>query len=345
MKKLLLIFGIMLLFTLSLQAQVDYVSEYEDSFQAFADEIAASLPFNATIGLNWADAYIGQFPHFGVGLTVGATSIPYEIMEPVFDMLGNFTLPSELEFIEKWGAPLPAYTLDARLGGFILPFDAGVKFGFLPDEAKVVMPFNMDYMLVGGDVRLALLKGRGVMPDLSIGAGYTYLDGAVYLADVAGGDQVINLVGAPAPTSYDLKVTDPDVTFNWQANVIDLKVQASKKLVIITPYLGAGVSWGSSKAGGGLSSDVKYSEDGGAYTDLTPPDIDVIIAAMEAAGLTPPELTSTSVEVGSQKVDGWAMRAFGGLGFNLWILKLDLSGMYNFTSGSYGVALNTRIQW
>jgi len=345
MKKLLLICGIMMLVSLGAFAQVDYVTEYEDSFQAFADEIAASLPFNATIGLNWADAYIGKFPHFGVGLTVGATSIPYDIMEPVFDMLDGFALPSNMDFIEKWGAPLPAWSLDARLGGFILPFDVGVKFGFLPDEAKVAMPFNMDYLLVGGDVRLALLKGKGVMPDLSVGAGYTYLDGAVYLADIAGGDQVIDLVGAPAPTSYSLKVTDPDVTFNWQANVIDLKAQVSKKLVVITPHLGAGVSWGSSKAGGGLSSDVKFSEDGGPYTDLTPADIDVIIAAMEAAGLTTPELTSTSVEVGAQKVDGWAVRAFGGIGFNLWVLKLDLSGMYNFTSGAYGVALNTRIQW
>jgi hypothetical protein len=268
---------------------------------------------------------------------VGATSIPYDIMEPVFDMLPGYSLPSDMEFIEKWGAPLPAWSLDARLGGFILPFDVGVKFGFIPDEAKVLMPFNMDYLLVGGDVRLALLKGKGLMPDLSVGAGYTYLDGAVYLPDIVGGDTVIDLTG----TGQTLTVTDPDVTFNWQANVIDLKAQLSKKLVIITPYLGAGVSWGSSKAGGGLSSDVTYS---GTGTTLTQADIDTITSLMEGAGNTAPELTSTSVEVGAQQVDGWAMRAFGGIGFNLWVLKIDLSGMYNFTSGSYGVALNTRIQ-
>jgi hypothetical protein len=338
MKKLLLICGIILLFALSLPAQtIDYVTEYEDGFQAFAEEIAASLPFNATLGLSWSDAYIGQFPHFGVGLTVGATSIPFDIMEPVFNMLPGYSLPSNLDFIEQWGAPLPAWSLDARLGGFILPFDVGVKFGFLPDEAKVLMPFEMDYMLVGGDVRLALLKGKGAAPDLSIGLGYTYLDGAVYLADVVGGDQDIVLPIA----SYVLRVTDPDVTFNWQANVIDLKAQVSKKLAIITPFLGAGVSWGGSKAGGGLSSDVQLSTDGGStFNSINQTQIDTILAAVE--GL---DLTSTSVEVGAQSVDGWAVRAFGGIGFNLWLLKIDLSGMYNFTSSSYGVALNTRIQW
>jgi hypothetical protein len=340
MKKLLLICGIMLLFSLGAFAQVDY-SVYEESFQDFSDEVAASLPFNTAIGLNWADGYIGQFPHFGVGLTVGATSIPYEIMEPVFDMLDNFTLPSELDFIEKWGAPMPAYTLDARLGGFILPFDMGVKFGFLPDEAKVLMPFQMDYLLVGGDVRLALLKGKGAAPDLSVGLGYTYLDGAIYLEDLVAGDQVIDVFSLvdpvyPGGNYADLIITSPDVYFNWQAHVIDLKVQASKKLAIITPNIGLGVSYGLSKAGGGLESSLTFDDD-------TAADFSDIQALFESLGYPVP--TSTGLAVATQEVEGMAVRAFGGIGFNLWVLKLDLTGMYNFTSGSYGVALNTRIQW
>jgi hypothetical protein len=340
MKKLLLICGIMMLVSLGAFAQVDY-SVYEQSFQDFSDEIAASLPFNGTIGLNWADGYIGQFPHFGVGLTVGATSIPYEIMEPVFDMLDGFALPSELDFIEKWGAPMPAYSLDARLGGFILPFDIGVKFGFLPDDAKVLMPFQMDYLLVGGDVRLALLKGKGALPDLSIGAGYTYLDGAIYLEDLVAGDQVIDISSELFPVyganTTTLTITSPDVYFNWQAHVIDLKVQASKKLAIITPNIGLGVSYGLSEAGGGLDSSLGFASTIGG---LSLSDIQTVF---ESLGYPVP--TSTGLAVSSQEVEGTAVRAFGGIGFNLWVLKLDLTGMYNFTSGAYGVALNTRIQW
>jgi hypothetical protein len=343
MKKLLLICGIMMLVALGAFAQVDY-SVYEESFQDFSDEVAASLPFNAAIGLNWADGYIGQFPHFGVGVTVGATSIPYEIMEPVFDMLDGFALPSDLDFIEKWGAPLPAWSLDARLGGFILPFDVGVKFGFIPDEAKVLMPFQMDYLLVGGDVRLALLKGKGLMPDLSVGAGYTYLEGAVYLEDLVAGDQVIDIYSIVDPLytngSYaELIITSPDVYFDWQAHVIDLKVQASKKLVVITPNIGLGVSYGLSKAGGGLESSLTFDTD---ITTPSAPTLSDIQALFESLGYAVP--TSTGLAIASQEVEGLAVRAFGGIGFNLWVLKIDLSGMYNFTSGSYGVALNTRIQ-
>ena len=123
-------------------------SAYEDGFEAFATEVAKSLPFNAAIGLNWSDAYIGNFPHFGVGITVGATAIPYDAMKPVIDALGA-DLSGEMDFLETWGAPFPAYSIEARVGGLMLPFDVGVKLGVLPDDAKVLMPFNMDYLMLG----------------------------------------------------------------------------------------------------------------------------------------------------------------------------------------------------
>ena len=46
-------------------------------FQTFATAAASSLPLETSVGLNWSDAYIGQFPHFGIGLTVGAATIPF----------------------------------------------------------------------------------------------------------------------------------------------------------------------------------------------------------------------------------------------------------------------------
>ena len=38
------------------------------------------------------------------------------------------------------------------------------------------------------------------------------------------------------------------------------------------------------------------------------------------------------------------MRAYGGLSLNLFLLKLDLTGGYNFLSESYSLAANARIQ-
>ena len=93
--------------------------------------------------------------------------------------------------------------------------------------------------MLGGDVRYAVLKGKGLLPALSVGVGYTYLRGGVTMEDAIAGQGVdITQVmdsGAPADT-YVLSFTNPDVNFNWQAHVIEAKVQVSKNLFIITPY-------------------------------------------------------------------------------------------------------------
>ena len=342
MKKIIITFSLMVMMVFSLQA-LDF-SVYEGGFEDFAAEVAKSLPFNAAIGLNWSDAYIGSFPHFGVGITVGVTAISYDAMKPVFDTLGA-SLGSEMDFLETWGAPFPAYTVEARVGGLILPFDVGVKFGVLPDDVKVLMPFNMDYLMVGGDVRYRVVKSRGLLPEVSFGVGYTMLNGGVTLPGVLGGDQLIDL-GIDTGGGGDwVKLTDPALAFNWQSHVIDFKIQASKKLFIITPHVGLGLAYGTSSAGGGAETDVWYSSNNGvSYTPITQSQIDAIIAAFTALGQTPPDLTTGGLLVESD-TKGWAMRAFGGLSVNLFMLKVDLSGMYNFTSKSLGAALNARIQF
>ena len=61
------------------QSELD---ELKSRLDSFSEAMALSLPFNSTIGLNWSDAYIGQFlrlpPHFGAGLSVGVTALNIE---------------------------------------------------------------------------------------------------------------------------------------------------------------------------------------------------------------------------------------------------------------------------
>ena len=45
---------------------------FKNAFTAFSGEMAASLAVNSTVGETWSDAYVGGFPHLGVGLSVGA---------------------------------------------------------------------------------------------------------------------------------------------------------------------------------------------------------------------------------------------------------------------------------
>ena len=256
MKKIIITLSLMAMLVFSLPA-LDY-SVYKGGFEDFATEVAKALPFNAAIGLNWSDAYIGSFPHFGVGITVGVTAIPYDAMKPAFDVMGA-SLGSEMDFLKTWGAPFPAYTIEGRVGGLILPFDVGVKLGLLPDDVKVLMPYPMDYLMVGGDVRYRVVKSRGLLPEVSFGVGYTMLNGGITLPGVLG-EQVIDLgfdLPASAGGNEYVKLTDPDLNFNWQSHVIDFKIQASKKLLIITPSVGLGLAYGTSSAGGGAESGIE----------------------------------------------------------------------------------------
>ena len=66
MKKIVILLILLTFIGLPLVAQVTF-DEYERGFQVFADGVANALPFNSPIGLNWSDAYIGQFPRFGAG--------------------------------------------------------------------------------------------------------------------------------------------------------------------------------------------------------------------------------------------------------------------------------------
>ena len=174
--------------------------------------------------------------------------MPWESFEKVDTMLGG-DIASEYSGARRIGAFRSRRSRSkARIGGFILPFDVGVKVGFLPEETKALLPSGVtaDYLMFGADVRYALLKGGALMPKLTVGAGYTYLKGSVTMADVAVAGSSFDVGG------YGNREHDPDLTFDWEASVIDLKAQLSKGFLVLTPYVGVGASLAVTDAGGGL---------------------------------------------------------------------------------------------
>jgi len=318
----------------------DYLTEVKPAFETFAQDVANVLPFNASIGLGWSDAYIGQFPHFGVGVTLGATTIPYESVQTVVDAFG-ITLPSELDYVKQLGFPIPAYTIDARIGGFGIPFDIGLKVGYIPPDMMQNMPLSLDYILAGADFRFAILNGKGLAPALSVGAAYSYMKGQLSVPGLLSGPATTITV----PGGHTLELMDPTLDFSWDTNVIEVKAEISKTLLIFTPHIGAGalMSLGS-HAGGGLQAQLLI--DGVAATQAK---IDEVIQAFIAAGQTPPDLTATGFTVEKSAPVGWAGRVFGGLSINLLVVRLDLNAMYSFAltdfvGGAYGATVNLRVQ-
>jgi hypothetical protein len=113
--------------------------------------------------------------------------------------------------------------------------DVGVKFGMIPESAKEFLSgmtdFGFDYSMVGIEARYAILEGKGPMPELSVGVGYTRLTGNITMPGI--GSQSIDLPAELNSTvGNTLNIAPSDINFGWTANVIDLKAQASMNLLL-----------------------------------------------------------------------------------------------------------------
>lgn len=293
-----------------------------DALNVFADNMARSLPFNAAMGLNWSDAFIGQLvpspPRFGVGFSVGFTTIE---SAPLGDLLSNFDFDIPINI---GGFPLPGYTIEGRIGGFFLPFDIGIKFGYLPVTIESV-ELELDYLSFGVDIRYALLRGNESQPRISIGAGFNFLRGGISRAI----DRDINFFWTGDGNRQKLlTLDDPRASVQWQTANLDLTAQISKSFVIFTPFAGIGASHGWSSAGyqlrAGVSGDIEDArgilEDFGVY-DLS-------------------EIGFSSM----REFEKWNVRAFGGFSLNLAALRLNFTGMYDFFGGNFGFVFGARIQ-
>jgi hypothetical protein len=320
-------------------------SALQAALNVFTDAVARDLASTAVTGLAWSPAHIGQFPHFGIGLSVGTTMMPYAAIEPFLTELGE-TLPTGVAFMESAGITLPSAVIDARIGGFGLPFDIGLKIGLIPESAGAAADdIQVEHFTVGGDLRFAILKDEGWRPGLSIGAGYSYLRGSLNIADVRGDDEVIDITalmtnplwGGKPLGVYELVYDDPDIGLSWQSHVVEAKVQLSKKLFIFTPHLGFGAAYAiRSSIGGSIVSPVTYLEDG------VPGNIDDVNTALANKGETEYPVDITLVAGGS--APGWTLQLFGGTSIDVWVIRIDLDAKWNVLTGSYGGNVNFRVE-
>ncbi|MFP4561665.1 MAG: hypothetical protein ACLFRY_00020 [Spirochaetia bacterium] len=377
------------------QVDVTQLDTYQDAFDQFALGVANVLPMASTVGLQWSDAYIGQLPHLGFGVTAGFASIPLNTVVDSLSLLEDLTgvSASELYAEEPFatmknyglGLPFPAATTDLRIGGLGLPFDIGFKFGMLPafarDEIRRAVPEiqQLDYLLWGADIRMALIKERkrSIVPDITVGGGYNYFRGKLAMGGIIDDFQMNGIILPDADqvsaddqstwedadtytNTYDVNFDSPEVGFQWESHVIDFKAQISKKLLLLfTPYAGVGASYGRSRAGGGIYSGMTVSGDGNyddldrdlqnaieIYEQITAAGMDPADYGMEdLSGMTIPDPSVADGFVVNQWVNGWGFRVYGGLSINLWVLKIDASIMYDILAQSLGAQAGVRLQF
>lgn len=297
------------------------LGKVKDAMDDFTGSLALSLPFNASLGLNWADAHIKNFPRFGVGVALGYTTMELDSIDELAACFGSALPPAVSGF---GGFPIPGYTAEARLGGFILPFDIGFKIGYLPVTTAQKIE-KLDYLLAGSDLRYAVVKENVILPAISVGVGLNYLSGELGIK--AGDDRTI----AFGSSGEYITMGAPTLNLNWSTTVLDFKAQISKSFLIITPYLGVGASNGWSKAGYNVNSKITSSSG----------DIEDAREAFNELGIYDLDKNGFSAE---SKFTGWSYRVFGGMSINLALFRIDLTGLYNFADKNYGVSLGTRLQ-
>jgi hypothetical protein len=339
-EKILSIFAVILLISVPAFSETPEfgLGDLKNTVNDFSKSLANSLPFNSTRGLNWSDAYIGQFlalpPHFGIGFTSGFTTMDYGSLNELLHMFNVYSLDDI-----KGGFPLPGYTIDARIGGFILPFDVGVKFGYLklnPFLLNILLDtdipdFNMNYLLVGGDLRYALVKGKTTPFKVSLGIGFNYLKGGMSMPVPGADDLSFNITD-----DRTLNIPTPKLGLDWETKSLDFKTQASINLLIFTPYIGFGATHAWSKAGYGITSNINVTDENG-----DPVPLDDVKSAIESFGIS--GLSSNGFSH-VDEVTGWSFRTFGGFSVNIPLVSFDLTGMYDFISKCYGFTFGTRFQ-
>ncbi|MCL2128268.1 MAG: hypothetical protein FWH38_08435 [Treponema sp.] len=300
------------------------IGELKKAMDEFSDNMALSLPFNSTMGLNWSDAYIKNFPHFGVGASIGYTTMNAGSLG---DLLKQFDLNMPSVLYKFGGFPVPGYTLEGRLGGLGTSFDMGFKFGYLPMKPSGLD--KLDYLLIGGDVRFAVLKQNLILPNISVGMGYNYQSGGI--GKTAGSDRIFEYFNDGAGNSETLTLKAPEIDVDWSTSVLDFKAQISKSFLIITPYFGIGACGGWSKAGYSVTTTVTDSAG----------NLDAAKLALKQFGID--DLSSTGFS-STANFNGWSYRAYGGLSLNFTVFRLDITALYNFRNSNYGVTMGARVQ-
>jgi hypothetical protein len=307
------------------------LAKLQEAAGDFSKALAQSLPFNATLGLNWSDAYIGKFfpslpPHFGVGVALGYTTMDFEAFNGLVKQF-NLSVPGGFDLGQM---ALPAYVTEARIGGFLLPFDVGLKFGAfenLGDSSAAV-----DYLLAGGELRYAVIDGKEslVLPNVSVGVGLNYLSGSF-----TGSKSSLNFSLEPGILPNDvLPLTDLVVGLQWETLALDFKAQISKSFLILTPYIGFGASHAWSQAGYTVEATIP---------GLSGTQKSGINNALQDAGLEGIDFGGKGFSTIFEET-GWSFRTFGGLSVNLALFRLDLTGLFNFADSNYGVTLGGRFQ-
>ncbi|GMO14716.1 MAG: hypothetical protein Pg6A_00470 [Termitinemataceae bacterium] len=205
-------------------------SDISDALDDFSKANAGRVNTTAGIGLNWSDAYIGELisypPHYGFGFTFGVNSLKTSAFNPLIEETLGLSKIDPV-FVDKHF--FPTYLIEMRLGGFRdIPFDFGVKFGWMPALSAMPTMGDLKYNNIhaGMDLRFNILSvWTGFQ--LSWGLGLNYMNGYLQTDSytqtwsddgLGGGTNVFDPAGSKMRLTWDTFTIDAKIIFqkSWR---------------------------------------------------------------------------------------------------------------------------------
>ena len=285
----------------------------ENGLNDFCDDLADVIPNSQTQQNVYAEAWIGKiFPgfHFGAGVNAGVSALDVSTLKDAALALGVDDVKDINDTLV-----FPTITVDARLGGIILPFDIGVTAMSIDTSKmdsvdKAIDPVAIDFFTLGADIRYAIFQGGFMRPKWSVGAGFYYTKGGVDVDDDT------------AKASLDFKST----TFM-------VNTQASIKLLCLVPFIGGRALFSKT------SVDWKVNAD---WASIIAKESDTYYEGVADAlkwGILPSSFSGSS--------SGFSVypQMFGGIGLDLLFLNLTVSGSYDIASKIPSAAVSVRVAW
>ena len=286
-------------------------SDAVNGLNEFCDDINNTLPNTQTLQNVWAEAWIGQFiPNFkfGFGVNAGVATLDITSLKTVADALnidtGDLSDQDKLVF--------PTVAADLRLGGIILPFDFGFTFCTFDtrDFDSIndnIDPAAFDYFTIGGDLRWRLFN---------FGGKYFHFRGSV-----SGGGYY---------TKGGLEVSDDgsSASLDFKSTTLFAGAQISAKALCFVPFFGGRLMLSKS------SVDWKAHANWESILDANG---DANIKNALSWGILPQDFTGGATS-------SWGVRpqVYGGLGIDLFIIDVTVSGSYDFVKDVLGGAVSVR---
>lgn len=264
-------------------------TKVSEGMNSFATTVNTAVPDAATMQNVWSDAYIGTiYPglKFGFGASLGGTLIDFTGFKTAADALtggmisaitpsvagytfDNFTLPDK--FL------LPTASVDLRIGGVMLPFDIGISGMVTAPSFKSIdysspeklassisnawewnlSNFNgsVSYTAFGLDLRYCLYEGNLVLPKISLGGGYYYINGSFAVNNSSSYEDTENSATYTSNAAMGL---------SYKTNVYFANLQLSKSFGMFDVFLGGRAVY--AKSTSDWSYSYKVSNEDGSYT-------------------------------------------------------------------------------